>query len=112
MTCEQSILTTKQEATLKSVRRCSRSAASMMENNIPGFEILSHAVPVFRAVAGNIPTLVRENREIADLADSFLKAGECSDDQWDALRRRVEHTGARVIAIFAELEPTANGYGS
>jgi hypothetical protein len=96
-------LTDDQVATLKSVRRRSRTIASLMEHNSAGLAFLTRASPAHRALVKMVPALVRENREIADLANNILEAGECSAEQWNALRWRVERSAAHTAAIFDEL---------
>ena len=96
-------LTDEDRTALKSVRRGQRTAASLLQNNRVGFASLAHISPVHRALVEMLPARVREHREIADLANEILKTGECSAEQWTALRWRVERNAAHTAAIFDEL---------
>jgi hypothetical protein len=96
-------LTDNQVATMKSVRRRFRTVASLMEHSGAGFAFLAHTSPAHRALVEMVPALVREHRDIANLADNILKAGECSTDQWSAVCWRVKRNAAHTAAICDEL---------
>jgi hypothetical protein len=75
----------------------------MLENSGVGFAILGHKSPAHRAAAERVPGLVRESREIANVADSLLRAGECSAEQCATLHWRVTRNAAHAVAISEEL---------
>jgi hypothetical protein len=95
-------LTDKQQMKLKSVRRCFRRVATSLERNSAGFAILARTSPACRALADMVPTLVRESRTIADLADNILRDGEYSIEQWNLLTWHVKRNAARTVAICDE----------
>ena len=92
----------KRRATLKSVRRRWRTVATWLENNSFGFAILAHESPAHRVLVETVPALVRENRAIADLADSILETGEYSVEQWNAFAWRVKRSAVHIEAICEE----------
>jgi hypothetical protein len=96
-------LTDEDRTALKSVRRGHRTIASLLQHTGPGFALLAHISPAHRALVEMVPARVRELREIADLANEILKAGECSAEQWDALRWRVKRNAAHTATICDEL---------
>jgi hypothetical protein len=95
-------LTDKRRNALKSVRRRWRTVATWLENNDAGLALLARESPAHRVLVEEVPALVRENRAIADLADSILTAGEFSVEQWNAFAWRVKRSAAHIEAICEE----------
>jgi hypothetical protein len=96
------LLTDEQRNALKYIRRSSRTIATMMERNRIGFRCFAH-LPAYRVAGRMMPTLVCENRAIANIADSILQAGVCSVEQWNSLAWRINHNAAKQHALCDEV---------
>jgi hypothetical protein len=95
-------LTDEQRAVLKSVRRRFRTTASGLEHSSVGFALLAHESPAHRALVEMVPARIRELRDIADLVDKVLEAGEYSAEPLRALCWRIKRCATQTAAICDE----------
>ena len=88
-------MTPEMKKMLVDARRALRTTASMMHNSRGGFAAVGRgakdpeARAALQAYIGLLPETVAQLRSVADEADEYLRAGEITEDEWEALRQRL-----------------------